>query len=128
MLTGVDTGFFFALEKEHPVAMSIWGEREIVTSTIVLYEMQKKLLQRKFEGWKTIIEDIKKSVSVIPITIDIALKASFLAHTTGMPGLDVLILSSLLDAGCKEIYSTDSHFELYQGKGVRIINLGKELC
>ena len=43
MLTGVDTGFFFALEEGNPVAMSIWDDREIVTSAIVLYELQKKL-------------------------------------------------------------------------------------
>jgi predicted nucleic acid-binding protein len=126
MLTGVDTGFFFALEQEDPVAISIWENREIVTSAIVLYELQKKLLQKKFEDWKTILEDIEKSAVVIPITIDIALKAGQIAHTTGMPGLDVLILSSLLEAGCKEVYTTDAHFELYHRKGVKIINLSKE--
>jgi len=52
------------LEEGNPVAMGIWDDREIVTSAIVLYELQKKLLQRKFEEWKTVIEDIKKSVSV----------------------------------------------------------------
>lgn len=126
MLTGVDTGFFFALEEGNPVAVSIWDDREIVTSAIVLYELQKKLLQRKFKEWKTVIEDIKRSVTVIPITTDIALKSGHIAPTTGMPGLDVLILSSLLEAGCKEVYTTDSHFELYHGKGVRIINLLNE--
>lgn len=124
MLTGVDTGFFFALEEGNPVAISIWEDREIATSVIVLYELQKKLLQRRFGEWKTVIEDIKKSVIVIPITTDIALKSGYIAHTTGMPGLDVLILSSLLEAGCEEIYTTDSHFELYHGKEVKIINLG----
>jgi len=125
MLTGIDTGFFFALEEENPVAISIWENRELVTSAIVLYELQKKLLQKKFEGWKTILEDITKSVFVVPITPDIALKAGRLAHTTAMPGLDVLILSSLLEAGCKEVYTTDAHFELHHGKGLKIINLGK---
>lgn len=127
MLIGVDTGFFFALENEHPGAIDIWEDQPIATSAIVLYELQKKLLQKRFEGWKTVIDDIKKSVSVIPLTIDIALKASHIAYTTGMPGLDVLILCSLLEAGCKEIYTTDSHFELYRGKGVKIINMGKSL-
>lgn len=125
MLIGVDTGFFFVLEKEHPVAIDIWSNRTIVTSVVVLYELQKKLLQKKIEGWKTIIEDIRKSVSVVQITTDIALKASQIAHSTGMPGLDVLILSSLLESGCKEVYTTDSHFELYRGKEVKIINLEK---
>jgi len=126
MLTGVDTGFFFALEEEDPIAIDIWENREIVTSVIVLYELPKKLLQKKFESWKTIIEDIEKSVAVIPITTDIALNAGYITHTTGMPGLDGLILSSLLEAGCKEVYTTDAHFELYHRKGIKIINLGKE--
>ncbi len=126
MLTGVDTGFFFALEQEDPVAISIWENREIVTSAIVLYELQKKLLQKRFEDWRTILDDIEKSAAVIPVTTDIALKAGHIAHTTGMPGLDVLILSSLLEAGCKEVYTTDAHFELYHRKGVKIINLAKE--
>ncbi|MBI4823153.1 MAG: PIN domain-containing protein [Nitrospirae bacterium] len=124
MFTGVDTGFFFALQNEHPSAIDVWENQPIVTSAVVLYELQRKLLQKRFEGWKTVIEDIEKSVLVVPITKDIALKASHIAHVTGMPGLDVLILCSLLEAGCKEIYTMDSHFELYRGKGVKIINLG----
>jgi predicted nucleic acid-binding protein len=123
MLTGVDTGFFFTLEREDPIALSIWNNREIVTSVIVLYELQNKLLKRKFEGWRTIIDDIKKAIDVVPLTIDMALRAGHIAHTTKMPGLDALILSSLLEAGCKEVYTTDSHFELYREKGAKIIRL-----
>ena len=123
MLTGIDTGFFFALEEQDPVAIRVWKEREIITSPVVLYEIQKKLLQEKFKRWPTIIEDIEKAVVVTPLTVKTALKAGHLAHGTGMPGLDALILSSLLEAECKEIYTTDRHFELYKSKGVKIINL-----
>ena len=123
MLTGVDTGFFFALEEQDPVAIRVWKEREIITSPVVLYEIQKKLLQEKFKRWPTIIEDIEKAVVVTPLTVKTALKAGHLAHGTGIPGLDALILSSLLEAECKEIYTTDRHFELYKSKGVKIINL-----
>ena len=41
----------------------------------------------------------------------------------GMPGLDAVILSSLLVPECTEIYPTDSHLELYQKKGFKIVNL-----
>jgi len=41
MFAGVDTGFFFALEIEYPIALSIWEEKEIVTSVVVLYEIQQ---------------------------------------------------------------------------------------
>jgi len=123
MLTGVDTGFFFELEKEDPIAISIWDNREIVTSAIVLYEIQKKLLQNRFDKWKAIIDDIKKAIVVVPVTIEMALRAGWIAYETKMPGLDALILSSFLETGCKEIYTTDSHFELYHEKGVEIINI-----
>jgi DNA invertase Pin-like site-specific DNA recombinase len=54
-----------------------------------------------------------------------AIKAAHLADGLGIPGMDALILTALLEAGCKEIYTTDSHFELYKKKGVEIINLNK---
>jgi len=124
MLTGVDTGFFFLLEAQDLVAVEVWSNREIVTSAVVLYELQKKLLQGHFGNWPTLLEDIKHSVAAIPVTTDIALRAAHLAHGTGMPGLDALILASLLDAGCTQVYTTDEHFRLYQKKGIDVIILG----
>ncbi|MBI5185401.1 MAG: PIN domain-containing protein [Nitrospinae bacterium] len=125
MLTGVDTGFFFALEDEHPLAVKAWKEQEIVTSTIVLYELQKKLLQGHFNKWPKIIEDIKIATALVSISPEIALKAGHLSHDLKIPGLDSLILSSLLETGCKEIYTTDDHFDLYSGIKTKIINLQK---
>lgn len=123
MLTGLDTGFFFALQEQNPVAIRIWQERETITSVIVLYELQRKLLKGEFKGWQTIISDISEAVDVMPVNREIALKASHIGHGTGMPGLDSLILSSLLVPDCTEIYTTDSHMELYKKKGVKIFNL-----
>ena len=70
-----------------------------------------------------IISDISEAVDVMPVNRETALKASHIGHGTGMPGLDSLILSSLLVPDCTEIYTTDSHFELYQKKGLKIVNL-----
>jgi predicted nucleic acid-binding protein len=123
MLTGLDTGFFFALQEQHPVALRIWQERETITSVIVLYELQRKLLRGELKGWPTIISDISEAVDVVPLNKETALEASHIGHGTGMPGLDALILSSLLVPDCTEIYTTDSHFELYQKKGLKIVNL-----
>ena len=123
MLTGLDTGFFFTLQEKNPVALRIWQEREAITSVIVLYELQKKLLKGELKRWPTIISDISEAVDVMPINKGTALNASHIGHGTGIPGLDALILSSLLVPGCTEIYTTDSHFELYQKKGLKIVNL-----
>ncbi|MCP4668873.1 MAG: type II toxin-antitoxin system VapC family toxin [Deltaproteobacteria bacterium] len=123
MLTGLDTGFFYALQEQNPIAFRIWQERETITSVIVLYELQRKLLKGELKDWPTIISDISEAVNVMPIHRETALKASHIGHGTGMPGLDALILSSLLVPDCTEIYTTDSHMELYQKKGIKIINL-----
>ena len=123
MLTGLDTGFFFALQEQNPVALRVWQEREAITSVIVLYELQRKLLKGEFKGWSTIISDISEAVDVVPVNKETALKASHIGHGTGMPGLDALILSSLLLPDCTEIYTTDSHLELYRKKGLKIVNL-----
>jgi len=125
MLTGVDTGFFFALEDEHPLAVNIWEERKIVTSAVVLYELQKKLLQGHFNKWPKIIEDIEIATLVVPVSSSIALKAGQIAHEIKIPGLDALILTSLIEANCQEIYTSDSHFELYISKKIKVINLEK---
>ena len=123
MLTGLDTGFFFALQEQNPVAIRIWQEHETITSVIVLYELHRKLLKGQFKEWPTIISDISEAVDVVPVNRKTALKASHIGHGTGMPGLDALILSSLLVPDCTEIYTTDSHMELYKKRGIKIINL-----
>ena len=125
MPVGVDTGFFFLLEAENETAVRIWNNKEIITSAVVLYELQKKLLKGHFKGWPTLLEDIKRSVVTVSLTSEIALRAGHLAHGTGMPGLDALILASLLDAGCNEIYTTDPHFRLFKKKGVNVILFGR---
>jgi predicted nucleic acid-binding protein len=65
MLTGLDTGFFFALQEQNPEASRIWQKRETITSVIVLYELQRKLLKGEFEEWSTIILDISEAVGPI---------------------------------------------------------------
>ena len=69
------------------------------------------------------MDDISEATDILMLKYETALKASHIAHGTGMPGLDALILTSLLDAECNEIYTTDYHLELYQKKGIEIINL-----
>jgi predicted nucleic acid-binding protein len=125
MPAGVDTGFFYALEELHPLAVDIWKNKKIITSSIVLYEIQKKLLKGEFSDWTSIVEDIERSLKVVSITPRIAKRASHIAHGIGIPGLDALILSGLLEANCDEIYTRDPHFELYKRKEIKIINLNK---
>ena len=79
-------------------------------------------MKGEFKEWPTIISDINEAVNVMPINKETALDASHIGHGTGMPGLDALILSSFLVPDCTEIYTSDSHFELYHKKGLKIVN------
>ena len=125
MPVGVDTGFFFSLEELHPLAVDVWNNEEIITCSLVLFELQRRLLKGEFSNWTSIIDDIERSVDIIPVSVDIAKKASHIAHGTGMPAIDSLILSALLEANCREIYTRDEDLELYKNKSVSIINLRK---
>lgn len=60
---------------------------------------------------------------MIPVNNKIAVIAGGISHAFGIPGLDSLIIASLLEAGAGEIYTTDAHFSLYSGAGCNIINL-----
>jgi predicted nucleic acid-binding protein len=121
MLTGIDTGFFYELFNGNLAAAKIWQSNRLISSVLVVHELQKKILKGEFAAWPALISDIEKAVNFLPVTLDIAKKASHIAYGTGIPSVDSLILSTLLEAGCKEIYSKDSHFSLFKKKGINII-------
>jgi predicted nucleic acid-binding protein len=123
MIVGVDTGFFFALEEQDQAALSVWQQQEIATSVIVLYELQKKLLQCRFKTWPSIIDDINAALNVVHIDNTISLSAAEISHQYKIPGLDSLILASLISVNASQIYTTDEHFSLYKKSGIKIINL-----
>ncbi len=123
ILIGIDTGFFFALQYGNEKAVEVWKNSHLAVSVLVLYELQKQLLKRESKKWKWLVEEIKKATLVVKIVEDIAQKAAHISHGTGIPALDALILASLLHVGCKTIYTTDKHLEMYAKKGIKIVNL-----
>lgn len=124
MPAGVDTSFFFALQKQYPDALDLWRNEAIVTSSIAVYELHKKFLTGEFKN-RQILYQIDEMVEVIAVNSAIARKAAAINHTFGVPALDSLILSSLVVAGCRKIYSADPHFEKFKEKNIKIIKLKK---
>jgi len=120
MLTGIDTSFFYALAAGRPPAVEAWENRELLTAAPCFFELQKKLLQGDLRSWPTVLEDIARAVEVAPVTAAAARRAGQIAHATGMPAFDAIILSSLLEAGCDEILTLDHHFQLFEKKGLAI--------
>ena len=123
MKIGVDTGFFFLLAQKRTEIEKIFMENEIVTSAVVLYELQKACLKGKLKNCSKLIETLKEATSIAILDEKVAREAAYIAHSTGMPGLDALILASLIGAGCKTIFTTDEHFTLCRKKGIKIVLL-----
>jgi predicted nucleic acid-binding protein len=124
MPVGVDTGFFYLLKDNHPVALKIWETEEVIASAISIYELQKHVLKGEFKS-APLAEKIESGSTIISVNKNIAKKAAQISHTFGIHALDSLILSSLIEAGCKKIYSADPHFEEFKEKTVKIIRLKK---
>jgi predicted nucleic acid-binding protein len=120
MLTGIDTSYFYALAAGNPDAVEAWENRELLTSVLCFYELKKKLLKGDLKAWPTVLADIAKAVEVVPVTAAAAIKAGQVAHGTGMPAFDALIVSSLAEAGCGEILTLDRHFALFRKTGLKI--------
>jgi predicted nucleic acid-binding protein len=120
MLTGIDTSYFYALAAGNPAAVEAWESRELLTSVLCFYELKKRLLKGDMKAWPTVLEDIANAVEVVPVTAAAALKAGQVAHGTGMPAFDAIIVSSFDEAGCSEILTMDHHFKLFSKKGLKV--------
>lgn len=120
MPVGVDTSFFYAVKDGHPEALRILREDAIITSAVTVYELQKHILKGSFTG-----DTMERSVEIVSLNAGMARKAARISHSFGIPALDSLILSSLLEAGCKKIYSADPHFDQFKEKNIKIIKLKK---
>jgi predicted nucleic acid-binding protein len=124
MPVGVDTGFFYLLKDDHPVALKIWETEEVIASAVSIYELQKHILTGEFKDLP-LAEKIEQGITVMPVNKNIAKKAAKISHTFGIHSLDSLILSSLVEAGCKKIYSADPHFKEFREKNIKVIQLKK---
>jgi predicted nucleic acid-binding protein len=120
MPVGVDTGFFYAVRDGHPEALRILREEAVIISAVTVYELQKHILKGSFAG-----DILERSVEVVSLNAGMAKKAARISHTFGIHSLDSLIISSLVEAGCKKIYSADPHFEQFKEKNIKIIRLKK---
>ena len=125
MLTGIDTSYFYALAAGNKIAADTWESRELLTSVLCFHELKKRLLKGDMKAWPTILEDIAKAVEVVPVTAVAALKAGQVAHDTGMPAFDAIIMCSFAEAGCVEIITLDHHFKLFTKKGLKVTLLSR---
>jgi len=121
-MTGVDTGFFFSLREQNPVALKILEEEDIVISVLTRLELHRLSLRRGIE-WDEFGTLLAHSAAVVELDAGAADEAVAISHGCGIPALDALILASLVRTGCRTIYTRDEHFLKFARKGVEIIRL-----
>jgi len=131
VIVGFDTGFFVKLFKGNEIAVKVWKEIEdknklAVVSSLTLFELHKLSLKGKIK--KNFINDILNGIPLVceiswlDNTKILSLGAN-ISHGTGIPAVDSLIIAGFVLKNVEKIYTTDSHFERYQKKGIQIIKL-----
>jgi predicted nucleic acid-binding protein len=133
-LIGCDTGFFVELLRGSDRAVTVWKnlisgtEDRAFVSSLTLFELERLALKGKVkkENCDVLIQAIEGICAIGWISSrDILSTGARLSHGLGMPSIDALILSWFVTSDVTVIYTTDSHFEMYQKKGITIINLKK---
>jgi predicted nucleic acid-binding protein len=127
-MIGLDTGFFIELMNGREEAISLWksgldDEVEFVVSSLTLFEIERLGLKGKLKDWEAVLHAIHNASLVAWLDREMLSLGARLSHGLGMPAMDSLILASLVSHGAREIWTTDSHFEVYHSKNVRVRNL-----
>lgn len=130
MTTGLDTGFFVRLLQEDSTAEHVWaritsGRAAGVLSCLSLYELEKQglngLVQR--EATETLVRELPHVCMVVWLdNPDLLRRAARIAHGNALAMADALILTSLIEAGAEEVYTTDRDLEAYAA-GPRVVLL-----
>lgn len=92
---------------------------KIVTPTIVLYEVYKKIKRERTEEGALLAVSVINKTTVIPLSESIALLAADLSLKHSLPMADAIVYATALEENCK-IVTSDMHF-----KGLERIELIK---
>jgi predicted nucleic acid-binding protein len=104
-------------------------EDRAFVSSLTLFELERLALKGKIkkEDCDVLIQAIEGICTIGWLhSRDILSTGARLSHGLGIPAMDALILSWFVASDVTLIYTTDSHFELYQKKGITIVNLKKQ--
>lgn len=129
-MIGFDTGFFFKLLKGDRKAVEIFekvdDDTDLCVSSLTIFELTKLSLKGALEQQTAdrLIENIMVLGHIIWLdSVDLVKSAAGLSHGLGIPAVDSLILAGFVANKTNIIYTTDSHFEKYVKKGVKVVKL-----
>ncbi|MDH5202947.1 MAG: type II toxin-antitoxin system VapC family toxin, partial [Nitrospirota bacterium] len=81
----------------------------IVTPTIVLYEVYKKVRREKTEEEALIAVSLMNRTSIIPLRESIALFAADLSIKYSLPMADAIVYATAIEENCR-VVTSDAHF------------------
>ncbi len=105
---------------------AVSGRRQAVVSAITLFELLRLGLRGTVpqEYTAVALKSIPGVCEVVWIeNLDLLSSAGRLSHGVGLSSSDALILASLIDRECTEIYTVDSDLLRYQAAGVEVVGL-----
>jgi predicted nucleic acid-binding protein len=128
-MIGLDTGFFVELLRANPETVTVFddiadGETEACVSCVTLYELKMLALKGHIPPALTssLVESIMTFCSVSWLdNIEVHDLAAGIVHSTGIPGLDCLILAGLISSHAGIVYTTDKHMTEYGRKDARVV-------
>lgn len=127
-MVGLDTGFFIAFMAQEGDAVAAWealsmDELPPVVSLLTIGELLYLSYHlSKPNAGRKMVDAIYAATRVVPIDREIVEKAAALKAGRGMPYIDALILATFLNAGCKQIHTTDKkHFSGINIKGIKFV-------
>jgi predicted nucleic acid-binding protein len=83
---------------------------KILTPTIVLYEVYKKIKKERTEEDALFAVSLINRTSVIPLSESIALLAADLSLKHSLPMADAIVYATALEENCK-VVTSDTHFK-----------------
>jgi predicted nucleic acid-binding protein len=129
-MNGLDTGFFVRLLQGDQRARTLWqalgqGQEQGVFSCLTVFELERLALQGTLDRWRTdvLLVALPHVCTIAWLdTISVVLRAARIAHGTGLPAVDALILAGLLAAGAHTVYTTDD-WSTYHERGVQRVRI-----
>lgn len=86
----------------------------IITPTIVLYEVYKKIKRERTEEEALTAVSLMNMTEVIPLNESLALFAADLSIKYSLPMADAIVYATALEAGCR-VVTSDAHFSELEG-------------
>jgi predicted nucleic acid-binding protein len=87
---------------------------KIVTPTIVLYEVYKKIKRERTEEDALLAVSLINKTSIIPLSESIALLAADLSLKHSLPMADAIVYATAIEKNCK-VVTGDMHFKGLDG-------------